>query len=84
MKFVKFSVLALALGFFAVSCNNDSTTTESTTTDTTATMAPAAPVTEPAPAAPMTTDSAATMAPAAGTNMDTMHTSTTTTETKAK
>jgi hypothetical protein len=56
MKFVKFSILALAMGVFVASCGN-SETTEETTTDT-ATMMPEA---TPAPvdtmtAAPATTD----------------------------
>ncbi|WP_276133033.1 hypothetical protein [Polluticoccus soli] len=57
MKFVKFSILALALGVFVASCGNSETTEETTTTDT-ATMMPEA---TPAPvdtmtAAPATTD----------------------------
>ncbi|MCD6063750.1 MAG: hypothetical protein K0R82_1661 [Flavipsychrobacter sp.] len=56
MKFVKFSILALAMGVFVASCGN--TTEEETTTTDTATMMPEA---TPAPvdtmtAAPATTD----------------------------
>ena len=44
MKFVKFSVFALALGFFAVSCNNETATTETTTTNDSAATVVAPPV----------------------------------------
>lgn len=46
MKLVKFGIIALTLGLFAASCNNETTTDETTTMDTTTVVAP---VTEPAP-----------------------------------
>jgi hypothetical protein len=69
MKFVKLSVFALSLGFFAVSCNNE-TPAETPATDTTATVE--APAVEATPATPADTtvaapaaDTAAAAAPAA-------------------
>jgi hypothetical protein len=53
MKFVKFSVFALALGFFAVSCNNETPAETATTEDTTTVVAP--PVEPVAPVAVDTT-----------------------------
>lgn len=41
MKIVKFGAIALALGLFAASCNNEETVSETTTTDTAITTAPA-------------------------------------------
>ncbi len=67
MKFVKFSVLALALGVFATSCTNsteENTTTEGDTTMVTPMVEPVAPAAEPMPmdtaAAPMMMDTAST------------------------
>ena len=77
MKIVKFGAIALALGLFAASCNNETATTETTTTDST--------VTAPAPmeTAPVVTDSAAVVAPAAGdSSVMKMETKTTTEEVK--
>ena len=73
MKIVKFGAIALALGLFAASCNNETATTETTTTDTAVTTAPME-------AAPVVVDTTAVV-PAAGTDTVKMETKTTT-ETK--
>lgn len=57
MKFVKFSILALAMGIFVASCGN-SETTEETTTDTTTVMPEAVPAPVDTMTAAPATDSA--------------------------
>jgi hypothetical protein len=80
MNIAKFGAIALTLGLFAASCNNDSTTTETKTTDSAAMVAPA-----PAPA-PVTTTTTSTdtavLAPNAGTDTTKMKMETKKTETK--
>lgn len=67
MKVLKIGVFAMALGFFAASCSNSSSTEGAATTDSTQVETPAAPATDSA--APATTDS--TAAPAATTDSTT-------------
>lgn len=66
MKFVKFSVFALALGFFAVSCNNETPAETATTEDTTTVVAPPVaetPVTPVDTTTVVTTDTTTVVAP---------------------
>lgn len=77
MKIVKFGAIALALGLFAASCNNEGSTTETTTTVDSTVTAPA-----PVETAPVVVDSAAVVAPATDTAVKVESKTETTTEVK--